>query len=218
MSKRLTFLPLLLSLLALVGCSSMDIVIPGASRALFHDEFVPGHTGNWLLESDDAGATSIIPEQMLIEINTPNLVQYTALKEPSFTDFTLQVTGRLISGSPVSSYGIHFRKQGPGQFYRFAITGDGMYILERHDPDGARLVLSGDWRESPAINQGLETNNLLQVTAVGPSISVFANDVLLGQFTDEAYAEGTVALEAGTFNDAASQVAFDNLIVIPPER
>lgn len=205
-------------MLLLAACSSMEVVIPGASRALFRDEFVPGHTGNWLLEHDETGSTAIVPEQMLIEIAVPDLVQYATLKEPTLSDFTLEVDGRLMAGSPVSSYGVLFRKQGPQAFYRFAITGDGMYTLERHDPDGARLMFTGDWRDSAAINQGLGTTNHLKVTADGPSISLFVNDQLLDQFSDQAYSEGTIALEAGTFRDGSLQVAFDNLIILPPEN
>jgi hypothetical protein len=208
---------LLLVFVMLTGCSNMQVVIPGANRAIFRDEFVPGHTGNWILEHDETGSTAIVPEQMLIEINVPNLVQYATLKEPLFSDFTLEVDGRMMSGSPVSSYGVLFRKQGPQQFYRFAITGDGMYTLERHDADGARLTFTGDWRDAASIKQGLGVTNHLKIVANGPAIALYVNDVLLDQFTDETYAEGSIALDAGTFNDGNLQVAFDNLILLPPQ-
>lgn len=217
MARRFAYTLFLLSLLLASGCSSMEIVIPGSTKALFRDEFVPGHTGNWSLESDETGSTAIVPEQLLIELHAPHLVQYAMLKEPAFADFTLEVDGRLLSGSPVSSYGVLFRQQGPQQFYRFALTGDGMYILERHDGDGSRVMLTGDWRDATAVKQGLGTTNHFKITAKGSEIALFANGTLLDVFNDASYAQGTIALDAGTFSDGDLQVAFDNLIILPPQ-
>jgi hypothetical protein len=206
----------LVPLLVVTACSDMQLRIPGIAQPLFRDEFVLGQTGNWLLESDEMGSTTIVPEQLLIEVNSPNLVQFAALKSPQFEDFVLEVDGRILSGSPQSSYGILFRMQGPNQFYRFEITGDGTFTLERHDQNGTRTLFLGDWRDSSAINQGLNANNHLTVAADGPNITLFVNDVELAAVSDDAYLEGGIALDAGTFSFAPLQVAFDNLIIYPP--
>lgn len=212
--KKLFALPILVLLLA--ACSDMQVRIPGVSKPIFRDEFVLGETGTWQLEGDDAGSTSIVPEQLLIEVKSPRLIQYTTLKEPVLDDFSLSVDGRILSGSPQSSYGVLFRKQGPQQFYRFEITGDGTYILERHDQDGSRALFMGDWRKSDAINVGLNAVNRFGVEAQGSAISILINDVLLEQISDETYLSGNIALDAGTFESAPIQVAFDNLLVVPP--
>lgn len=207
---------LLLLTLLIAACSDMQVTIPGVSKTLFRDEFVLGETGTWKLESDDTGSTTIVPEQLLIEVKGPRLVQYATLKEPVFEDFFLEVDGRILSGSPQSSYGVLFRMQGPQQFYRFELTGDGTYILERHDQGGSRALFMGDWRSSDAIVQGLNVVNHIGVEARGPNISLFVNDVLLEQVSDDAYRSGNIALDAGTFEMAPAQVAFDNLVVHPP--
>lgn len=202
--------------LALVSCSDMQINIPGIAKPLFRDEFVLGETGSWNLESDDSGSTTIVPEQLLIEVNNPHLVQYATLQEPVLTDFSLEVDGRILSGSPRSSYGVLFRMQDPQQFYRFEITGDGTYILERHDAGGSRTLFMGDWRDADSINQGLNMANRLGIEADGPNISLFVNDVLLEQVVDDTYPSGYIALDAGSFDVVPVQVAFDNLVVFPP--
>ena len=202
--------------LTLAACSDMQVTIPGVAKPIVREEFVLGETGSWLLESDDSGSTAIVPEQLLIEVKSPQVVQYATLTEPALADFSLKVDGRILSGSPQSSYGVLFRMQGPQQFYRFEITGDGTYILERHDAGGSRALFMGDWRDAEAINQGLNVVNSLGIEAHGPNISLFVNDVLLEQLADDTYASGNIALDAGTFDLAPAQVAFDNLVVYPP--
>lgn len=212
--KKLLFV--LFMALALVSCSDMQVTIPGVAKPLFREDFVLGQTGSWHLESDDSGSATIVPEQLLIEVQNPHLVQYATLLEPALADFFLEVDGRILSGSPQSSYGVLFRMQGPQQFYRFEITGDGTYILERHDIGGSRTLFMGDWRDAESINQGLNIVNRLGIEAQGPNISLFVNDVPLEQFSDDTYASGNIALDAGAFDTAPIQVSFDNLLVLPP--
>ena len=199
------------------ACDAVDVPLPGASRTLFHDEFVQGFTGDWQLESDELGSSTIVPEQLLIELNAPNLIQYSTLSEPTFTDFILEVDAGLNNGSLSSTYGVLFRMQGPDEFYRFAITGDGMYILERHDLNGATVIFTEDWRGTAAINRGHGLRNILKVEADGPRIAIYVNDTLLEEVTDSSYRSGNIALSAGTFDGAGTQVSFDNLSVYPPK-
>ncbi len=194
----------------------MQVTIPGVTNPIFRDEFILGQTGSWELESDESGSTTIVPEQLLIEVNSSNLVQYAMLKEPVVGDFSLEVDGRLLSGSSQSSYGVLFRMQGPQQFYRFEITTDGMYVIERHDRGGSRLMFAGDWRDSSSINQGPNVINRLGVRAQGSNISVYVNDTLLAEVMDGTYPSGNIALDGGTFETAPVQIAFDNLAIYPP--
>jgi len=198
------------------ACSTMEVPLPGRSKALFHDEFVQGYTGNWMLENDELGSTVIVPEQLLIDLNSPNLIQYAMLMEPTFSDFALEVEAQLVDGSLASTYGVLFRMQSPEEFYRFAITGDGMFLIERQDPQGTWFRFADDWRDTVAINQGLGSTNILKVVADGPKIAVYVNDTLLEEVIDDSYSAGNIALDAGTFDGAGTQVSFDNLSVYPP--
>lgn len=207
---------LLLVGLLLAACSNMELTLPGQEKALFRDDFILGQTGTWILESDEVGSSVIVPEQLVIELNAPNLVQYSKLAEPTFSDFTLEVDARLDGGSPTSTYGVIFRMQSPDEFYRFEITGDGMYIVERHDADGTWVRHTEDWLDTVAINKGIGATNHLRVAADGERIAVSVNDVLLEEVIDGTYSSGNIALDAGTFDGAGASVSFDNLIVLPP--
>lgn len=97
-SLRRSHIPLLLLLsLVLVGCSARSLrgneggsgtPVPGSD---FHDSFVPGQTGKWLLEQDEAGSTAIVNEQLVITIASPNTIQYATLNDKVFSDFDLEV-------------------------------------------------------------------------------------------------------------------------------
>lgn len=205
------------------GCSSLT---PPATTARptraanvptdgeFHEAFIPGRTASWVLEQDDLGSTSLVNEQLLVSINSPNTMQFAALDGFTAADFVLEVDAWLRSGPPENSYGVLFRMQDDGQFYRFDITGTGLYIVERRDGDGTWTRLVGDWTPSPAINQGLNVANRLKVIASGPELAFYVNDILLTKVTDNTYASGAVALDAGSFSGGGLEASFDDLTIV----
>ena len=212
MIKRL--IPLFLLLLA--GCSSVEQDASLPDNTLFFDEFVVGQTGDWLTEGDDAAVTAVINERMLINIDEPQTMQYATLNEPIFNNFTLDVDAMQVTGSPESSYGVLFRMSSPTEFYRFAIRGDGLYMIERHDPDGWTRFMK-DWEPSNAIHQGVGQNNHIKVIAEGSAFSFYVNDIIVAQINDGRYSQGNIALDAGTFGQTNLQVAFDNVLVTGEE-
>lgn len=183
---------------------------------LFHDQFVAGQTGNWVLEGDAAGRASIVSEQLHLQVNTPATLQFATLAEPTFTDFVLEVDARLIAGDLQSSYGVLLRMQDSARFYRFEITGNGLYMVERRNGDGSWTRFVQDWAETTAVNQGFSVVNRLRVEAVGATMRFYVNGTLLHLVTDAQYAAGTIALDAGTFGQPGLEVAFDNVVVKRP--
>ena len=208
---------LIVGLLSLAACADATGV-PGASGAdvIYADGFVPGDTGNWVIEGDNAGKTSLINEQLVIDLTDNNILQFSTLPDITFDNFILEVDARLLEGDLGSSYGVLFRMQDTTRFYRFEITGDGLYMVERRDGEQGWTRFVDRWTESTAIKQGLGSVNRLRVEALGQTISLYVNDEPLDQFTDTAYSSGTIALDAGTFVQPAAQVAFDNLVVRRP--
>lgn len=213
--KLLSLVTVILVALLLVACEQapQPITADEPGQVLFRDQFIPGNTGKWLLEGDELTSTEIANEQLIITVNEPNTVQFATLQEPQFSDFVVEVDGRQRVGQPDSSYGILFRVQDPQRFYRFEITANGLYVVERHNPDGTWTRLVQDWLPSDAINQGLNVANRLKVIANGPEITLYVNDILLQQVTDATYPSGAIALSAGTFGGNSLQVSFDDLVV-----
>jgi hypothetical protein len=203
-----------MALLSFVACGSEQAEL--LQEALFHDEFIPGQTGNWLVEGDEAGRAAVIGEQLLIEIDSPQLIHFSTLDDPSFTDFSVEADVMQLAGHLESSSGILFRMQSKELFYRFEITGNGMYLVERHNADGSWTRFMDDWTESEAIKQGLRKTNRLKVVAQGPLLTFYVNDQLLLEASDSSYLSGKIALDAGTFGQAGLQVVFDNIVVQQP--
>jgi hypothetical protein len=204
-----------LGLLFLVACggNSASQLDPDV---IFHDEFAIGQTADWQLEGDANGQTTIVDEQLVINLQAPNTLQYAALTEPTFGDFKLQVDGRILNGDLSNSYGVLFRMQSQEAFYRFEITGDGRYMLEQFNGGEGWNRFVDDWTAHPAIQQGLGVTNRIRIEAIGPEIAVYVNDQLVQQISDNRYVSGQIALDAGTFFLPEWRVAFDNVQVRQP--
>jgi hypothetical protein len=220
--ERLRLL-ILFSLVALLAACAARPILPAGGAAApvaqtdpadgYRDSFVPGQTGNWLFEQDESASTGIANEQLAITITSPNTIQYVTLGDYTFTDFALEVDAWQRSGPVESSYGVLFRMVDGNQFYRFDITGNGLYIVERRDADGRWTRLVPDWTSTAAINQGLNVANRLKIIAAGDSLAFYVNEILLVQVTDSAYGSGAIALDAGSFGGGDLQVTFDNLVI-----
>ncbi len=217
MMRHLHFLLLIvLGTLLWVGCAQGSDSSASAEDILFQDQFVIGQTGEWLIEGDVNGQSRIANEQLIIELNAPNIAQFSSLSEQSFTDFVFEVDARQLAGDSSNTYGVLFRVQDPTMFYRFELTGDGLYMVERHNSDGSWTRFVDDWTASPAINQGINALNRIRIEAVGNSFAAYVNEQPVVQFVDEQYATGTIGLDAGTFVQPHTQAVFDNVLVRLP--
>lgn len=205
-------------LLALAACDSGNSTLSVDDEGvLFYDEFAPGQTGEWLLEGDESGRAVVADGRLLLEVDGANVVQYTTLAERRFTNFDLQVEITQLAGSPDSTYGVLFGLDDSGEtFFRFEITGNGLYVVERRMADGSWERFTDDWVASPVLQQGVDASNTLRVLAAVPTFSFYANDTLLTQVADARYQGGNVGLDAGTFGQPGLRVAFDNVIIRQP--
>jgi hypothetical protein len=202
-------------LLLLGACSQAGSGVTGED-VLFQDQFVAGQMGPWVLEGDALGRSSVINEQLLLDLNASNIMQFVTLPQPTFQDFVLEVEARPLVGDPANSYGVLFRMQDTSRFYRFELTGYGAYMFERHNADGTWTRFVDDWTSHPAIQPGQNAVNRIRIEAIGPSLTAYVNDTLVQQVNDATYAAGQIALDAGTFGDPTMQVAFDNVIIRQP--
>lgn len=223
MNTRRSVVGLLIGMAGLLLMTACSTAAPGIgapevsdSDLLFGDDFSAEATGPWLIESDEYGATVVENGRMLIEVAQAGALQYTTLQEPTFTDFDLTVDAELIEGGREATYGLLFRMAGPETFYRFELTGDGRYVVERRDGDGSWQRLNEGWERSEAISSGPGAMNRLRVIASGPAMRFFVNDELLVEAQDSSYAGGNIALDAGSFGGQRTVAAFDNLAIQAP--
>ncbi len=127
-----------------------------------------------------------------------------------FTDFVLEVDAAQDRGPSNNSYGVLFRSKDDEHFYRFGISGDGFYFLDKSV--GGEWVPIIDWTESPYINRG-QASNHLKVTCAGSQITLHVNDQHLATVTDDSYDHGDIGLFAASFAEPNVHITFDNLKV-----
>jgi len=127
-----------------------------------------------------------------------------------FTDFVLEVDATQDQGPSNNGYGVLFHSEDDEHFYRFGISGDGFYFLDKSV--GSEWVPVIDWTESPYINRG-QASNRLKVTCAGSQITLHVNDQRLATATDDSYNHGDIGLFAISFAEPNVHITFDNLKV-----
>ncbi|MFB0538049.1 MAG: FHA domain-containing protein [Anaerolineae bacterium] len=126
----------------------------------------------------------------------------------NFTDFVLVVDATQDQGPSNNSYGVLFRSEDDEHFYRFGISGDGFYYLDKLVGDDWGAIT--DWTESPYINRG-QASNRLKITCAGAQITLHVNDQHLITVTDDSYDHGDIGLFAASFAEPNVHITFDNL-------
>ncbi len=200
-----------------VGCSNSPISSETVNdpNVLYYDDFSPSNVGRWRIEGDYLGSTAIEGEQLTIEVKSPNTIQYATLEDPAFSDFELEVDATLVDGASNSTFGVLFRIQDSGEFYRFELMNDGHYMIERFGGEDNWIRLVDDWTFSESIVSGGVANRM-KVIADGPSLSFYVNGDLLKEVTDTSLVNGYIGLDAGTYGSSLTVASFDNLVLSNP--
>lgn len=172
----------------------------------------------------------------------PDEVVWSSL-DRKFNDFDLRVTARLLDG-PVdqNQFGVVFRYRDENNFYIFRISADGYYSLGKVRA-GVQEKIS-DWGVTDLIHQGGAPNEIRVIgygnrflfyingqpvplclrgeneTSMwanweGPGICYTAEPTTV--FRDGAFAQGRIALAAGTIDGSDVVVAFDDVILTGPD-
>ncbi|MBN1180332.1 MAG: hypothetical protein JXD18_14055 [Anaerolineae bacterium] len=130
----------------------------------------------------------------------------------NFSDAAIEVdiTQVLAAANNNNGFGVMCRVQADNSGYLLRISGDGFYAIHRINAGAFEEIVG--WTSSPAINQGNATNHLRAVCD-GSTLAVFVNGQFLGEATDTTFASGDIGLAATTFEDAETEIRFDNLVV-----
>jgi hypothetical protein len=138
------------------------------------------------------------------------------LANQSFSDVVIEVDAMQVSApsNDNNAYGVMCRVQTNGKDgYMLRISGDGYSSI--HKVVDGNLEVLVDWAESEAIRQG-NAMNRLRAVCDGSAVALFANGELVAEARDTTFTDGDIALTATTFEDEATEVHFDNLVVTRP--
>lgn len=195
-----------------LGALVVLLVACGGEQLPWADDFSDPASG-WQAESDASAEVGYHEGMMRILIRSPNRLAWASAGR-DFSDFRLAVEATQVAGPDDNEYGVLVRMQDPDHFYRFSISGDGYYLVNRYDGE-EWVALGGDWTPSDAIYRGAATNRL-EVVCQGARMAFLVNGVQLVEVEDSRYAQGDIGLYAGSFFEPDVEVYFDNLTATEP--
>ncbi len=181
---------------------------------LFSDDFSSITSGWDQTEGDDYktaynnGAYQIIVNKTLSDAwsNPGNF---------NFTDVRIEVEATKYGGSDNNDYGIICRYQDTTHFYFAAISSDGYYGILKMSEGEYSVIGRENLVPSDLINLGTDTNHI-RFDCVGSTLTLFINGTQVDQQIDANYTSGNVGLIAGTYDEAGTDVLFDNFYVYQP--
>ncbi|TAK11775.1 MAG: DUF1080 domain-containing protein [Anaerolineae bacterium] len=126
-------------------------------------------------------------------------------------DFYLEVTARpgpTCSGQ--DQYGVMFRAPDPNRGYQFLLACDGKYRLQIWEDGSATYIIN--WAPHSAIGIGPGAVNRIGVKAVGSTLSIYVNGVLIGTFEDTTFPDGgRFGLMVGAVSSSEFSVSYDDM-------
>lgn len=190
----------------LVACGRRGELLP------WSDDFSDPASG-WKVELDASAEVGYHDGVMRVLIHSPNCLAWASAGR-ELSDFHLTVEATQVAGPDDNEYGVMARMRDSGHFYRFSISGDGYYLVNKYDGE-EWTPLGGDWTPTEAIHPGAATNRL-EVVCQGTTMTFLVNGVQVVQIEDDSYRRGDVGLYAGSFFEPGVEVHFDNLSVTEP--
>lgn len=168
-------------------------------------------TGDWGTAAGEKATLSYHNRAFLIEIDSPDWLSWSLnqqIAEDQLDTFYLEVDIEQVAGPQDAEYGVVFRFVDGDNFYAYYLSGHGTFSLWRK-VDGEWLALI-PWSTSQAMTTGEGAVNRLGLLVEGDQMTLFINDVVVGQATDDSLTGGQLGLIAGSFEAGGVAALFDN--------
>lgn len=213
---------LALTVFWLAGCNQLPLIsslldntpkTATQNSQLFFDDFSENKSG-WDRFLGEIGLTDYQGETYQIQVNEPNTDLF-ANPGQIFKDVVIEVNAARIGGPANNSFGVICRYQDEKNFYSAQISSDGYAGIFRMKNGVAKLLGHDTMIPVPAILGGISAN-LIHFECIGSSLALAINGVPVDAREDKNFENGDVGLIAGTFEEAGTQIVFDNFIVTKP--
>ena len=190
--------------------TAISTPIPTLMRILFEDDFNNPNSG-WPVRLDDVAEWGYENGEYSCLLKKTNWMVWAYNSNiDQFTDFVLEVDVTQISGPNASGSGLIFRSLDTNNFYCFAISSNGQYVIEKRTNGNWDTPLR-NWTTSGLINQGNGTNRL-KVVCIGSQIETYINGYQVDTVTDNSYIKGEVGMIVST-GEIYNHIHFDNVKV-----
>lgn len=183
--------------------------IPTATPQLILAEDFQSGPGEWYEASDATGSSTATDGQLLITVNDPNWSWSTGHPDLDFLnspfDFTVSMTSE--TGSRDAYGALQFRFFDLQNYADVSVNGNG-FVSAGMFLDGEYVVLV-PWTRPPSARAPY----ILRVVDSGTRVSAYLNGELVFYIPLEELRPGGLSLFVGTFDDAPSSWAFDDITV-----
>jgi serine/threonine-protein kinase len=185
----------------------------GMGSIIFQDDF-SGPASGWEVGEYETGDVGY-KDGVYFVTSTDNSSVMWGVANRSFDNLVIEVDAIQIVAGPESdnAYGVVCREQGDGDGYYLRISGDGFYSITK--AEGGEFEALVEWTSSSVIRQGNATNHIRAICD-GSTLALFVNGERLTTVEDSAFTRGDIALTATTFENKATEVHFDDLVVREP--
>jgi len=176
-----------------------------AGRLLYSYDFSGSSTS-------ETGASNVEKNgRMHITVPISNYMSYHGPNAQLFVkDFVAQIEATQEGGPNDNAYGLLLRYVDNDNFYRFSISGNGKYRIDKSVNDEYKEIVP--WTPSNAIHKG-RASNLIKVECKGKKFAFYVNGVKLRDSTDSSFSSGQVLVFANALSLAGVHISFDNLKV-----
>lgn len=166
---------------------------------------------NWYLLDEDNTKFEIEDGNLVMRSVEPGKAEEWGLATHTEIDnFYMEiraVTGDQCSG--LDRYGLLLRAPDPNQGYVYGFSCDGRYRIYKWDGENYQAIQ--EWKSSPHIKAGSDQTNLLGIWMKGDTIRLYANRILLDEYTDDTYDEGRFGLFIGSSETEDFEVYIDEI-------
>jgi hypothetical protein len=209
-SKSMLIVTLILLALALAACQGEQD--PGT--ILFSDDFSSANSGWDEIDSDEY-KTAYNDGTYQIVVNKTLSDAWSNPGSFNFTDVRVEVDATKADGSDNNDFGIICRYVDSTHFYFAAISSDGYYGILKMSEGEYSVIGRENLIPSDLINLGGATNQI-RFDCIGSTLTLFINGTQVDQQVDTDFTSGNVGLIAGTYEEAGTNIFFDNFYVYQP--
>ncbi len=165
---------------------------------------------DWVPFPSDAVVTGVIDGGLEFAFNSPNVLTWSELPLRP-TSYYLEVDATVSSPVETAEYGIIFNYIDSQNFYLYAINNASRYSVWRLVDNAWETV--HDWADAPVLLAGEDNTNRLGLLMQADSYWLVANDEVLAEIETSEAAAGSIAVAAGTFEEADLVMTFDNVLL-----
>jgi hypothetical protein len=200
-------------LVLLAGACQVVQPQAGPGEVIFQDDFSRESSG-WDQYQDPNYLSDYHEGAYRIHVLTPNTDAW-ANPGLDLDNVQIEVDATKVGGPDNNVFGVVCRYQDSRNFYFFLVSSDGYSGIGVYKDGRRRLLTDESLLPSPAVLHGAQSNHI-RADCDGFSLRLFVNGMLVAETQAAEWRSGDIGLLAGTYDQAGTEILFDNFSAVRP--